>query len=276
MQRTWSNGVDVAFDDVGRGDPAIVLIHPAFGNRSYYAAMIPALAKHHRVITLDLRGHGDSGIPQEGFRISDFAQDVLAVCHEASVERAVLCGHSMGGAVALTAATLEPGLAVGVALLDAAILFPEPLRRESLQRFVPALEGPGWLDALKAFFTQRMFGPYDPPETRDRIIKQLAAVPPHVPAPLMREVFSSDFADVVAAAPCPLLFVHAMIPADLDRLLEVRPDALVARVAASGHFLMMVVPEQVNAMLERFIDVLPIAAAVAPAEARMRAGGLPS
>jgi pimeloyl-ACP methyl ester carboxylesterase len=71
---------DIAFEDIGQGDPALVLIHSAFGNRSHFAAIVPKLAERHRVITLDLRGHGQSGVPQDDFRISDFARDVLAVC----------------------------------------------------------------------------------------------------------------------------------------------------------------------------------------------------
>jgi pimeloyl-ACP methyl ester carboxylesterase len=270
MQRTWSNGVDIAFDDVGHGEPAIVLIHPSLGNRGHYAAMVPGLAERHRIITLDLRGHGDSGMPTDGVLLADCARDVIAVCREAGVERAVLCGHSSGGAVALMAAAAEPRLAAGVGLLDAAILLHEPVRLDGLQRFVPALEGPDRLQALRDYFGALMFGPYDPALVRTRIMDELAGGPHHVAAPLFRDIFSSDFANVVAAAPCPLIFVDAGMPADLERLRALRPDALVARVAASGHFLTLVVPDQVNAILERFLEVLPIAAPMVPATAAAR------
>jgi pimeloyl-ACP methyl ester carboxylesterase len=74
----------------------------------------------------------------------------------------------------------------------------------------------------------------------------------------MRDIFSSDFADELRAARCPLLFVHAQVPADLDRLRQLRPDAIVASVAGSGHYIALVVPEQVSAMVERFIAILPM------------------
>jgi len=50
------------------------------------------------------------------------------------------------------------------------------------------------------------------------------------------------------------------VPADLERLKQLRPDAIIAAVAGSGHFLTLVVPDQVNAMLDRFLTVLPMAA----------------
>ena len=71
---------------------------------------------------------------------------------------AVLCGHSLGGTVALEVAALDPRLVAGVALLDPVILFPEPVRRQALERLVPALAGSAWLEALRGYVADRMFG----------------------------------------------------------------------------------------------------------------------
>jgi hypothetical protein len=140
------------------------------------------------------------------------------------------------------------------------VLLPEPIRRQSLETLVPALAGPHWLDALRGYFGERMFGPFDPPDVKARIIERLALTRPEVAVPLFRDIFSHDFADAVRDAPCPLLYVHSRIPADLGRLRELRPDALIASVVGSGHFVALVVPDQVAVMLERFITILPLAA----------------
>ncbi len=88
LKRVSSDGIEIVFEDTGHDEPALVLIHPAFSNRSHFAPLIAHLPKRHRVIALDLRGHGESGVPRHGFRIATFAQDVLAVCREARAERA--------------------------------------------------------------------------------------------------------------------------------------------------------------------------------------------
>lgn len=238
----------------------MILIHAPFENRSHFAAVFDHLSKRHRVIALDLRGCGKSGVPAEGFRVLDFADDVDAVCRAAGVDRAVLCGHSLGGTIALEVAALEPRRVAGVALLDAVVLFPEALRRQTVDQLVPVLAGPGWLEALRGFIASRMFGPFDPPEVRTRIAQEVAALPAQMPTPLMRDGMSHDFSDRLAAGKYPLLFVHAQVPADLERLKQLRPDVIVASVAGSGHFLTLIVPDQVNAMLDRFLDILPIAA----------------
>ena len=260
VERTISQGIEIVYEEAGRGDPALILIHPPFGNRSHFASVFRHMARQYRVIALDLRGCGESGVPAEGFRIVDLAADVRAVCRAARVDRAVLCGHSLGGTVALEVAALEPRLAAGVALLDPVVLFPESVRRQALERLVPALAGPGWLEALQGYIAGRMFGPFDPPEVRARIAQEIATLPAHMPAPLMRDGMSHDFSDRLATGRYPLLFVHAQVPADLERLKQLRPDAIVASVAASGHFLTLIVPDQVNAMLDRFLAILPMIA----------------
>lgn len=258
MKRAQSQGVEIAYEEAGHGDPAVILIHAPFGHRSHFARVFSHLARRSRVIALDLRGCGESGVPSEGFRIVDLANDVRAVCRAENVNQAVLCGHSLGGTVALEVAAVEPGLAAGVALLDPVVLFPEPLRQQVMQRLVPALAAPGWLEALRGYITARMFGAFDPPEVRARIAEEIATLPAHMPAPLMNDGMSNDSSDRLQAAKCPLLFVHAQVPADLGRLKQLRPDAIVASVAGSGHFMTLIVPEQVNAMLDRFLDILPL------------------
>jgi predicted alpha/beta hydrolase len=81
-----------------------VLIHEAFGNRSHFAAQLDHLSERNRVLVLDLRGHGEGDIPGSSVALRDFAADVIGVCEAAGVDRAV-CGHSMGGIVALEVAT---------------------------------------------------------------------------------------------------------------------------------------------------------------------------
>jgi pimeloyl-ACP methyl ester carboxylesterase len=75
----------IAYDDVGTGDPAVVLLHGLFENRTPYAAQVRHLAQRRRVLNIDLRGHGESDIPEEGYSLDVLADDVARVCDEAGV-----------------------------------------------------------------------------------------------------------------------------------------------------------------------------------------------
>lgn len=254
MQRTAVvEGLRIAYEDVGHGSPAVVLIHGAFGNRSYYAAQIEHLARRHRVLALDLRGHGASDVPQDGFHLRNYAEDVVAVCEAGELDRYVLCGHSMP--VALIAASLHPDQVAGVALLDGAMLYPESLRSQVLTNLVPMLEGDGWVEAMQGFLVGRGIGPYDSAELKARVMVDIAKAPPHVAAQLMRDVMTVDVSQFLSGS-FPLLYVHAGMPADLTRLRELRPDVLLGSVVGSGHWMMLEVPDQVNAMLDRFLQIV--------------------
>ena len=249
------DGLRIAYEDAGTGSPALVLIHGAFGDRSHYAQQTAYFAKRHRVIALDLRGHGESDVPSDGIRVRDFARDVVGTCRAAGIERAVFCGHSIGGAIALEAAASDPELAAGVVLLDGAVLFPDAALAGHLAAFTAALEGDGWLKALEDFFGVRMFTPYDAPELKERILRELARAKREM-TPMFKDLFATDYATAISSSTYPLLFVHSRIPVDVARLRQLRPDAFVGEVVGAGHYAMLEVPDQINAMLARFLQIV--------------------
>jgi pimeloyl-ACP methyl ester carboxylesterase len=251
----------IAYDSIGSGEPAVVLIHGAFEDRTYFAAVMAHLARRRRVISPDLRGHGESDVPQE-VAVEDFEADVIGVVEHAGADGAVLCGHSMSGGVALSIGAERPDLVRGVVMLDGVVLFPGPVVQQARQHLLPALESDRWLEALQGFFG-RTLDPHDPPEVGARVMSDLARVRPEIARSFFTSLYGPAFDDrrrrqteALEHLACPLLYIHAKAPADLQRLQELRPDAMLGQVVGSGHYLMLSVPEQVNAMLDRFLDLL--------------------
>ena len=249
-----AHGCRIAYESAGTGAPPLLLIHGGFGDRSYLAPQQAHFAGLRRVLSLDLRGHGESDFP-ETVSMEDFAGDVIAVADDAGIDGAVLCGHSMGGAVSLLVAAARPDLVRAIVMLDGVVLFPEPVRRQGLESLVPALSTDHWLDALRGFFG-RTIEENDPPQVRDRVMADLARTRPAFARSFFTSLFASDFADELRQVDRPLLYIHAHAPADLQRLAELRPDAMVGKVVGSGHYVMLSAPEQVNAMIDRFLETL--------------------
>lgn len=270
MKRTAiSDGLAIAYEDVGSGDPAIVFAHGAFANRGHHASQVEHLSKSHRVLALDIRGHGESDTPSQPFGIREAAADVIAVCAAAGVGQAVVVGHSW--AVPLEVAAQTPELVTGVVLLDGAVLLPEALRAQLLEDFVPVLEGPGWAAAMQGFLTGTNF-PYPAPALKARVLEEIAHGPAQVAAQMVRDVMSTDWSRQLSALACPLLFVQGVIPMDLQRLRELRPDALVGVVAGAGHYFYLEVPDQVNAMIDRFLELAALREGPAQTADATRAG----
>jgi pimeloyl-ACP methyl ester carboxylesterase len=244
---TTTQQVHIAFDDIGAGDPAVVLLHGLFENRSYYRALTDRLGARRRVLNIDLRGHGDSDVPDEGYSIEILAEDVIRVCEQAGVTRAVFCGHSFP--VALRVVLRRPDLAAGLVLLDGAVLLPDSDRRR-LEGLVQILQTDAWRDALLGFFGSVAAG------AADRVRADINAAPRVYAVPILREIVASDFADDLAATRCPLMYVHGHMPLDLQRLRVVRPDVVVEAIPNVGHYLMLTAPDEVNAALDRFLEAI--------------------
>lgn len=94
--RARINGISLAYSDQGTGLP-IVLLHAFPLNRTMWAAQEKALSLHFRVITIDLRGHGESDAPLWHYTLDQAADDVRALLDHRSIQQAVFAGLSMGG-----------------------------------------------------------------------------------------------------------------------------------------------------------------------------------
>ena len=111
------DGIALHYEVAGAG-PAIVLTHGFLCDGSLFAEQVPALARGHRVINVDLRGHGRSGSSDSAYTIYDLVADVLAVLDAERVDSAVWMGLSIGGFLSLRAALTHRQRVRALVLLD--------------------------------------------------------------------------------------------------------------------------------------------------------------
>jgi 3-oxoadipate enol-lactonase len=103
------------------GAPALVLLHGVtLTARLNWAAVLPALGRRYRVITLDLPGHGRSSPGPAQFRLEDCADDVAVVASALGVRRMIPVGFSMGGLVAQLVWRRHRDLTAGLVLCSTA------------------------------------------------------------------------------------------------------------------------------------------------------------
>ena len=114
------DGLLLHYIEEGRG-PATALIHGLGGFAESWRHNIPEMARHGRVIALDLPGSGRSGKPRRAYTLEFLAQALDGLLRALGVERVRLVGHSLGGAVAARYAVEQPGRVERLALLGAAV-----------------------------------------------------------------------------------------------------------------------------------------------------------
>ena len=112
------DGVPLAFDVRGAGEPTLVFLHGWACDRGYWREQLDVFAKDHRVVSLDFAGHGESGAGRRAWSIDGLASDLVMVVEALDLRRVVLVGHSMGGSVALAAAPRLRDRLVGIVGAD--------------------------------------------------------------------------------------------------------------------------------------------------------------
>jgi pimeloyl-ACP methyl ester carboxylesterase len=173
------DGVKLAYDTAGGGQPPIVFVHGWSCDRSYFAPQIEHFSAHHATASLDLRGHGMSGVPEPGpgvYEVDAFADDVLAVAVAAAAgfERPVVIGHSLGGLTALACAA-RPGAVSAAVMVD-----PAPIVNPAIKAFIGKAADAIETDddgSWRESFVSGMFLPTDTAR-RDEIIRGMTELPP--------------------------------------------------------------------------------------------------
>lgn len=113
------NDIRTYYIDVGnpKGLP-IVMVHGMTFDHQMWLPQVEALKSKYRVIVYDLRGHGKSDVGDGQYTHRQFADDLVALLDYLNIDRAVLCGLSMGGAISLRTVGLYPDRVRGLILCD--------------------------------------------------------------------------------------------------------------------------------------------------------------
>jgi pimeloyl-ACP methyl ester carboxylesterase len=112
-------GGDLQVTDSGpRNAPPIVLIHCFTCAMDWWDQVLPRLEKRHRVVRVDLLGHGGSEMPASGYSIEAQADLVAEALAGLGVRNATVVGHSLGGTVSVALAERSPRLAERIVIVD--------------------------------------------------------------------------------------------------------------------------------------------------------------
>ena len=123
------DGARIAYRAWGKpGQPVAVLVHGGAAHAGWWDHVAPHLATGHRVVAVDLSGHGDSD-HREVYALTTWADEIMAVATTESPEPPVLLGHSMGGFVVLTAAQRYGDAIRGAAAIDSPVREMSPEAR---------------------------------------------------------------------------------------------------------------------------------------------------
>jgi pimeloyl-ACP methyl ester carboxylesterase len=123
------NGVDVYWESRGSGGTPLVLVHGGYGLTTVFGDTLDALARHRRVVAIELRGHGHTRDIPRTFTWDDFGSEIAGVIRHLGSGQADVLGYSLGGGATLRCAIQHPEVARKLIVLSApfrrADWFPE-------------------------------------------------------------------------------------------------------------------------------------------------------
>jgi len=247
------DGVRIVYDVRGGGDTTLLFVHCWSCDRSFWRNQVDVFADKYQVVTLDLGGHGESGKDRKTWTVLGLADDVRAVADELKLQRIILVGHSMGGPVALEAARLLHGRALGAIAVDTLHDAGQAMTLQMVQPIADKLKAdfPGTMGS----FMGSMFGKNADPAVRQWVETKARAANPAVAVALLLDFANLDFKKLFAGAGVPIRGIDAKPPyAPPINFEGNRKYADFDAVALDdvGHFIQLERPAEFNRLLAKF------------------------
>ncbi len=257
------NGVVLNCETAGETGPAVLLVHGLGGSIRQWHAAAAILSPCCRVVTPDLRGHGESGKPASGYSIRGFADDLAALCGALGIGRCVAVGASFAGPVVLQLAADRPDLVAGVVSVGGFAAMG-PAGRERMEQRAAAVEAGGMAAVADAVVASAL-GPSTHaanPSLAGLAKGVILANDPRAYAACARVVASADVTSALGRVRCPALLVFgteekvAPLPVQME-LRRGLPQAAIRAIPRAGHLAFMEQPDLFAAALMEFIASLP-------------------
>jgi pimeloyl-ACP methyl ester carboxylesterase len=245
------DGLRLYFERSG-GGRELLFVHGWSCDWTAFRPQFEYFAQTYAVTALDLRGCGKSDRPESGYHIRDLTDDLARFCREVRIERPIVVGHSLGGGIALELAARYPSLPRAVVLVDPNPIDPSLEVVRLFDGFADQLEGPSG-EEVRRLWTEHM-GARDP-ELAQWIVDLMCAAPLPIAAQVIRNLNAWNGIGALLLCELPTLLLASSADPEILRLLALKPDLKVGITHGAGHFIQLEVPDQVNAMIERFLKL---------------------
>ena len=241
----------------GQGPP-IVFIHGWAASHRFWKHQIQRFQTSFRVITYDLRGHGDSDKPKTGYQVSDHVEDLKTLLARKGVVKPVLVGHSLGGMIALQCA-LDLQDSLKALVLVGTNPYPVPSLMRSIQFSMLS-----WMIRLSRtqaskFTRTQIFASDADPSLIDWVNQESLRTPTSVVRQTLKAVKAFNVQNRLSEITLPTLIINGECETTVDaelvtRMLQLLPQAQFVSILGSGHNVMLEKPEAFNVALAAFLE----------------------
>ncbi|GIV97365.1 MAG: putative dioxygenase [Herpetosiphonaceae bacterium] len=260
MSLATSNGVQVAFDDAGTGEPILLCLPGWCTHKTLFTPLVERLSANHRVLALDWPGHGESETPATDFGYAELVESTLAVIEASRAQQVIPIAQSHAGWVAIELRRRLGERVPRIVLISWIVLDPPPPFLNALQ----ALQDPErWRETVGQLFA--MWLDSAPPAVDQQIRQQMGSHSFEMWARAGREIiamYGREGSPLKALStldpPVPVLHTYAQPRAPeylaaQEAFAHDHPWFTVRRVEAISHFPMLEAPDATAAAIDAFV-----------------------
>jgi len=259
------NDLSVSYNDEGKsGDPVIIFIHGFPFNKSMWDKQMEALKHGYRVIAYDVRGHGGSDTGTEDFSIELFATDLLNLMDTLKIDKAMLCGLSMGGYIALNAVENYPDRFDALILSDTTCLADTPEAKEKRLKTIESIKKNGVEkfadESIKNLFARESFS------TKKKEIAAVREMIVHTDEESLCKTLRAFYERKETCSKLSDIYVPVLImvgeedkitPLAAAQLMQEKiKDSLLSIIEHAGHLINIENPLEFNNQLEEFVSTV--------------------
>lgn len=261
MNKITAGGVQLAYHDMGAGEP-IVFLHAFPLNQTMWNEQVAALSRNYRVITFDWRGFGASDAGETEVTMNVFADDLAALLDELQIERAIICGLSMGGYAAFAFYRQYAHRVKALILADTRASADTEEGKKGRYEMAELARQSG-AAALVESMTPKLLGVtslQNKPTLVERVQQMIrAAQSEGVARALLGMAQRDDATNLLAHITCPTLIIvgsedKLTPPSDAEKMSQMIPHARLEVIATAGHLSNLEQSETFNRLVADFLQ----------------------
>lgn len=248
----------IGYIEAGGGDGTpIIFLHGVGSDKSVWAPQLAWFGNSRRAVAFDYPGYGESEFAADATR-DDFAAAVLAAMDALGIDRAHVCGLSLGGIVTMAMHAAAPERCASLIIADSFAAHPDG--QGIHDRSVTASQSMTMRDLAEAR-SGMLLGSATTPELRAEVIETMAAIDPAAFRVGAAAVWLADQRDRARTIEVPTLILVGeedgiTPPALSEELADLIPSSRLEKIAEAGHLANAEQPEAFNTAIESFLSEL--------------------
>ncbi|KAF0151108.1 MAG: alpha/beta hydrolase [Ignavibacteria bacterium] len=246
------DGVEIAYTVYGKGDTALVFVHGWGWDQSLWKGQVSKFSSRHKVVTLDLAGHGQSGKNRKNFTIKAFSDDVVSVINKLKLSKVILVGHSMAGIINLEVYRQAKEKIVGLIGADTYQIFQQGENPKNAEDYLTTFKE-NYLASVREYVRTLFLDDADTTFV-ENIVKRMQKLPSKTGMDIFRNIYQYNSLKAAADLQPKIITVNGQkFKVKEAENIKLIPGFSAKYIPGTGHFPMLEKPEKFNELLQEAI-----------------------